>query len=64
MKLTNSNMISLIEKRISQIHAVRGFAALLVVIAHAKFPFWIGGQEYIKKYPMSTWSWYEYPIFL
>lgn len=30
------------------LHAIRGFAALIVVIAHAKFPFWSGGQEYVK----------------
>lgn len=54
----------LIEKRINQLHSLRGFAAIIVVIAHAKFPFWIGGNEYVKKYPMSDWNVIDYLLFL
>ena len=54
----------MIEKqRLHNLHAIRGWAALFVVIAHAKYPFWSGGREYIDKYPMNTWDWYQYIIF-
>lgn len=47
----------MIEKqRLHNLHAIRGWAALLVVIAHAKYPFWSGGHEYLEKYPMSNWG--------
>ncbi len=54
----------MIEKyRLHNLHAIRGWAALLVVIAHAKYPFWSGGSEYMEKYPVNTWDWYQYLIF-
>lgn len=45
------------------LHAIRGFAALIVVIAHAKFPFWSGGQEYVKAFPRETWNVWDYFLF-
>ena len=54
----------MIEKyRLHNLHAIRGWAALFVVIAHAKYPFWSGGREYIEKYPVNTWDWYQYILF-
>lgn len=51
----------MIEKhRLHNLHAIRGWAALLVVISHAKNHFWTGGSEYINKYPFDTWEWYQY----
>jgi peptidoglycan/LPS O-acetylase OafA/YrhL len=31
------------------LHSVRGIAALIVVIYHAKFVLWCGGHEYLRK---------------
>lgn len=45
------------------LHSIRGLAALIVVIAHAKFPFWCGGQEYVAKYPLSNWNIFDYLVF-
>jgi len=51
----------MIEKqRLHNLHAIRGWAALFVVVAHAKNHFWVGGSEYINKYPLDTWDWYQY----
>lgn len=49
--------------RLNSLHAIRGWAALFVVIAHAKYPFWSGGQAYLEKYPMSEWDWLQYLSF-
>lgn len=55
----------MIEKqRLHNLHAIRGWAALLVVIAHAKYPFWSGGREYLEQYPMNSWHWYDYMVFI
>jgi len=54
----------MIEKhRLRNLHAIRGWAAFFVVIAHAKYPFWSGGQAYLEKYPKDKWEWYEYILF-
>lgn len=54
----------MIEKhRLHSLHAIRGWAALFVVIAHAKYPFWSGGQAYLEKYPMENWGWWQYLLF-
>ena len=50
-------------KRLHNLHAIRGWAALFVVIAHAKYPFWSGGREYLNKYPIETWDTYQYILF-
>jgi peptidoglycan/LPS O-acetylase OafA/YrhL len=55
-KVLSSNDVKLL-------HAVRGFAALYVVVAHAKFPLWVGGKEYIKEYPMKNWNLSDYFLF-
>lgn len=49
--------------RLNSLHAIRGWAALFVVIAHAKYPFWSGGQAYLEKYPVSGWDWSQYLMF-
>jgi len=46
-----------------QLHIIRGFAALYVAIGHSKVVFWSGGQEYIKRYPIDTWSVLDYLVF-
>jgi len=33
---------------IRYLHIIRGFAAFFVVLAHAKWPFWIGGSAFFK----------------
>lgn len=33
------------------LHIVRGFAAFFVLLAHAKWPFWIGGTAFLKQTP-------------
>lgn len=35
------NLLS--KEKLVLLHSIRGFAALIVVIAHVKFPFWSGG---------------------
>ena len=35
--------------RLHELHAIRGWAALLVVIAHSKYPFWSGGVGILGK---------------
>lgn len=49
--------------RLHSLHAIRGWAALLVVFAHAKYPFWSGGEAYVKKYPVTQWDWSQYISF-
>jgi peptidoglycan/LPS O-acetylase OafA/YrhL len=34
-----------------------------VVLTHARFVLWSGGQEYLKQYPIKQWAWYEFPLF-
>lgn len=54
----------MIEKyRLHNLHAIRGWAAFFVVIAHAKYPFWSGGRDYLEKYPIDAWDWYQYVLF-
>jgi peptidoglycan/LPS O-acetylase OafA/YrhL len=55
--------LSIGHNRLAYLHAIRGWAALFVVIAHAKYPFWSGGQAYIDKYPVSGWDWSQYLLF-
>lgn len=44
-------------------HGVRAIACLGVVISHAKFVLWSGGQAYMERYPMAHWDWHEFPVF-
>lgn len=50
-------------QKLKLLHGLRGFAALIVVIAHSKFPFWIGGQKYIEQFPMTEWNAWDYLLF-
>lgn len=47
-------MNKLILPNIKYLHIVRGLAALLVVVFHAKFVFWVGGNAYVEKNGLHT----------
>ncbi|MGI6320709.1 MAG: acyltransferase family protein [Bacteroidales bacterium] len=55
------NLLS--KEKLVLLHSIRGFAALIVVIAHVKFPFWSGGVEYLKHFPRSEWNLWDYFLF-
>ena len=46
----------------SLLHAVRGMAALYVVVYHAKFILWSGTVEYLSKFPRATWHFVDYAL--
>ena len=48
---------------VSQIHLVRAIACIGVVVTHARFVLWSGGQAYLEQHPLAQWSWYEFPVF-
>ena len=54
-------MNKLILPNIKYLHIVRGLAALLVVVFHAKFVFWVGGNIYAAK--MGFHSVWDYLLF-
>ena len=43
--------------------SIRGIASLYVVIAHCRGVLWIGGSEFLKKFPRSTWDTGDYLMF-
>lgn len=43
---------------------MRGLAAGLVVIYHAKFILWSGGNQYLSQHPRATWSALQYAQFV
>lgn len=45
------------------LHAIRGIAALYVVVFHAKFILWSGGREYLAQYPRASWGIADYFLF-
>ena len=47
----------------NNLHILRGLTALYVVIYHAKFILWCGGNEYIKAFPRDKWSFGDYLTF-
>lgn len=51
------------EDRVEQLHFIRAIAMLGVVLTHAKFVLWSGGEAYLAKYPTSTWKIADYPLF-
>ena len=51
------------KEKFKLLHSIRGFAALMVVIGHAKFHFWSGGIEYIKKFPKEDWNIFDKLLF-
>jgi peptidoglycan/LPS O-acetylase OafA/YrhL len=53
-----------VENRYSQLHILRGFSALMVVLGHAKVVFWSGGKMFIEKFPITNWKFYDYLLFL
>src|ERR1700738_226261 len=38
-------------KNIKFLHIIRGFAAFYVLLAHAKWPFWVGGATFFHNTP-------------
>ena len=36
-------------QNLKYLHIIRGFAAFFVLLAHAKWPFWIGGNAFLKQ---------------
>lgn len=42
--------------------SIRGIASLYVAIAHCRGTLWIGGNEFIKMFPLETWSVGDYLV--
>ncbi|GAL83778.1 hypothetical protein Hsw_0827 [Sporocytophaga myxococcoides] len=59
--MTNLSIKS--SENLSNLHILRGLTALYVLIYHAKFILWCGGNEYIKAYPMHNWGIGDYLVF-
>ena len=56
--------MNLIQKdKVAQLHIFRAIAALGVVLTHARFVLWSGGEAYIAKFPVQKWGLFEYPLF-
>lgn len=43
--------------------SIRGIASLYVAIAHCRGTLWIGGSEFMKKFPRNTWDIQDYFVF-
>ncbi|MFL5788724.1 MAG: acyltransferase family protein [Flavisolibacter sp.] len=43
-------------RNIKYLHIIRGFAAFYVLLAHAKWPFWVGGSSFFHNRPFSSLS--------
>lgn len=43
--------------------SIRGIAALYVAIAHCRGVLWMGGSEFLKRFPRSTWDVGDYLMF-
>ncbi|HEX7905918.1 MAG TPA: acyltransferase [Chitinophagaceae bacterium] len=43
--------------------SIRGIASLYVAIAHCRGVLWIGGNEFLKKFPRDTWNVCDYFMF-
>jgi peptidoglycan/LPS O-acetylase OafA/YrhL len=43
--------------------SIRGIAALYVAISHCRGVLWIGGSEFLKKFPRDTWDMGDYLMF-
>jgi peptidoglycan/LPS O-acetylase OafA/YrhL len=43
--------------------SIRGIAALYVATAHCRGTLWIGGSEFMKMFPRSTWNLWDYFMF-
>ncbi len=50
-------------QQLDVLHSLRGFCAFYVVIYHAKYILWSGGQQYLTAFPRSTWGLWEYGVF-
>lgn len=56
--------MDLIQKdKVAQLHIIRAIAAIGVVLTHARFILWSGGEAYVAKFPVQNWSLAEYPLF-
>jgi peptidoglycan/LPS O-acetylase OafA/YrhL len=43
--------------------SIRGIASLYVAVAHCRGVLWIGGSEFLKKFPRETWDAWDYMMF-
>ncbi len=50
-------------QQLDTLHVLRGFCAFYVVIYHAKFILWSGGQQYLEAIPRSGWQLIDYFAF-
>jgi peptidoglycan/LPS O-acetylase OafA/YrhL len=56
--------MNLIQKdKVAQLHLIRAIAAIGVVLTHAKFVLWSGGEAYVARFPIQKWTLVEYPLF-
>ncbi|TYZ11910.1 acyltransferase [Hymenobacter lutimineralis] len=60
---TTASRRSLSYQELDILHALRGFCAFYVVIFHAKFILWSGGQQYLQAFPRSGWGIKDYAAF-
>jgi peptidoglycan/LPS O-acetylase OafA/YrhL len=63
MPSTQNQYNTSINYNISQMHLIRAIACIGVVITHARFVLWSGGQAYLERYPLAYWKWYEFIFF-
>ncbi|WP_400192003.1 acyltransferase family protein [Hymenobacter sp. B81] len=54
---------SLSYQELDILHSLRGFCAFYVVIFHAKFLLWSGGQQYLQAFPRTQWGSTDYASF-
>ncbi|HEX2630109.1 MAG TPA: hypothetical protein VHM26_13880, partial [Chitinophagaceae bacterium] len=43
--------------------SIRGIASLYVVIAHCRGVLWIGGSEFMQRFPRASWDAWDYAMF-
>lgn len=55
--------MSAVKCHVHQLHLVRAVACLGVVLTHARYVLWSGGQAYLAHHPVAKWDWYEFPAF-
>src|SRR5690554_895399 len=56
-------MTKLDSNKLTLIHGIRGVAATIVVFCHAKFLFWVGGTEFLMRFPTADWGILDYVFF-
>lgn len=51
------------KKEFEILDSIRGIASLYVAIAHCRGTLWIGGNEFLKLFPLDTWSIWDYMMY-